>query len=79
MPPAHLDRRFSVRARHVDDHHAKHVSEASFEAAAIAFVEDLPVSVDEDSEIRVIVRDLDSGHERCFRVDLDSGDAAPCG
>ena len=79
MPQASSDRRFSVRARHVSDHHAKLFSEPSFEAAAIAFVEDLPLTVDETPEIRVIVRDLDSGHEHCFRVDLDSGDAAPCG
>jgi hypothetical protein len=36
-------------------------------------------SADDDGEISVIVRDLDSGHEHCFRIDLDSGETQPCG
>ena len=34
-------RQFAVHARHVDAHHARVVEEASFEAAAVAYVEDL--------------------------------------
>jgi hypothetical protein len=78
--PANDDRRFSVHARHEDSHHARVIREPSFEAAAAAYIEDRPVSIgDDDSEISVIVRDLDSGHEHCFRVDLDSGETQPCG
>ena len=36
------DPHFSVHARHVDSHHARVLEEASFEAAAVAYVEDLP-------------------------------------
>ena len=72
------DRQFSVHARHIDSHHARTVSERSFEAAAVAYVEDLhPIGV--EANISVIVRDLASGHEHCFRIDLDTGEAEPCG
>jgi hypothetical protein len=75
--PADTDRRFSVHARHEDGHRARVVTEASFEAAAVAYVEDLPVHA--EPEISLIVRDLDSGHEHCFRVDLETGETAACG
>ena len=52
------------------------VQEASFEAAAVAFLErDAPADGD---EAVVIVCDADTGHERCFRIDLSTGAAAPC-
>ena len=71
-------RRFSVHARH-DSHRNRLVEEASFEAAAVAYVEDFHPAVDENNEVSVIVRDLDDGREHCFRIDLDSGDTQPCG
>jgi hypothetical protein len=71
-------RRFSVYARHVDRHHARIVEEASFEAAAVAYLEDFHPPVDDSNEVSVIVRDLADGHEHCFKVDL-GGEAAPCG
>ena len=75
---ADTDRRFSVHARHEDRHRARVMTEPTFEAAAVAYVEDLPHG-DADAEISLIVRDLESGHEHCFRVDLETGEAAPCG
>ena len=72
-------RKFSVHARHVDQHHARVVEEASFEAAAVAYLEDFHPPVTQDHEIKVIVREVGTGHEHCFRVDLESGDTAPCG
>jgi len=71
--------RFSVHARHLGAHHARLLDEVSFEAAAVAYVEDLHGTAEEGQAISVIVRELDTGHEHCFRIDLDSGDAAPCG
>ena len=71
-------RRFRVHARHLDRHHDRVVSEISFEAAAISYVEHLASTVDNASEISVIVRDLDSGHEHCFRVDMSSGATESC-
>ena len=83
MTPTAANRRFSVRARHEDGRHARVLEEASFEAAAVAYLEDLPGAAaegdDDDDEISVIVRDIDSGHEHCFRVDLGKGKTAPCG
>lgn len=77
-PIAGKTRPFRVHARHVDSHHARVLDEASFEAAALAYVEDFHPPMTDAREISVIVRELDTGHERCFRIDLDSGDAAPC-
>ena len=78
MTEAANDRLFAVRARHLDSHLTRVVAEPSFEAAAVAYVEDLHTLGDEP-EISVIVRDVASGHEHCFRIDLDTGEAAPCG
>jgi hypothetical protein len=72
-------RRFRVYARHVDAHHARVLEEATFEAAAVAYVEDFAPPFTDQKEISVIVRDLGNGHEHCFKIDLDSGEAAPCG
>jgi len=69
--------RFTVHARHVDAHHARTLEEPSFEAAAIAYVEDLH-DLGAEAELSVIVREVDTGREHCFRVDLESGQAAPC-
>ncbi|WP_158916157.1 DUF5961 family protein [Caulobacter sp. S45] len=71
-------RRFSVHARHVERHHARIVAELSFEAAAVAYVEDFPLATDGDEALSVVVRDLESGREHCFRVDLETGETAPC-
>ena len=78
MSQAAETRQFRVHARHVDAHHARTLEERSFEAAAVAYVEDLH-DIGAEHEISVIVRDLGSGHEHCFRIDLDSGETAPCG
>ncbi|SFK88961.1 DUF5961 family protein [Methylocapsa palsarum] len=71
-------RQFSVRARHVDAHHARVLEEVSFEAAAVAYVEDLHALGDEP-DISVIVREVGTGREHCFRIDLESGETTPCG
>ena len=56
-------RQFSVYARHVDSHHARVLEEASFEAAALSYVEDFHPPTTEDHEISVIVREVGTGHE----------------
>ena len=71
-------RRFRVHARHVEAHDARVLEERSFEAAAVAYVEDLH-AVSDEPEISVIVREVDSGHEHCFRIDLETGETASCG
>jgi hypothetical protein len=54
------------------------MTEPSFEAAAIAYAEGLGAG-DGDDEISLIVRDLASGREHCFRIDLVSGETSDCG
>ncbi len=72
-------RRFSVHARHVDQHHARLLDEASFEAAAAAYVEDFHPAVDADHEVSVIVREVGTGYQHCFTINVDSGASASCG
>ncbi len=78
---AHGAHQFRVHARDVDAHHARLVEESSFEAAAVAYVEDfdLVVPITDDHEISVIVREVHTGHEHCFKINLDTGQPVPCG
>jgi len=69
---------FRVHARHVDAHHARTLEEPSFEAAAVAYVEDLHDLPGDGDEISVIVQEVETGHEHCFRIDLESGETSPC-
>ena len=79
MPEGAQDiRRFSVHSRNGESPHARVVEEASFEAAAVAYVEDFGIA-SADRELSLIVRDLEDGREHCFTIDLETGDAAPCG
>jgi hypothetical protein len=43
----------------------------------VAYVEDLHPGADGD--VSVIVRDVHTGQEHCFRIDLETGEAAACG
>jgi hypothetical protein len=71
-------RLFRVHARHPGAPHTHVVTEASFEAAAVAYLEVWACEATEDGTASVVVRDLASGHEHCFRLDLDTGVMAPC-
>ena len=69
-------REFHVRLIAETAHAGLVVEEASFEAAAIAFLErEAPA---DQAEARVVVCEADTGHERCFRIDLATGAAEPC-
>jgi hypothetical protein len=72
------NRTFRVHARHVGGHNARTLKEPSFEAAAVTYVEDLHELPGDVDEISVIVREVETGHEHCFRIDLDSGETSPC-
>ena len=71
-------RLFRVRARHLATSHGHVVTEASFEAAAVAWLEAWPGAIGADPTISVVVRELATGHEHCFGIDLDTGATAPC-
>lgn len=72
------ERRFRVYPRHGAGAHARVLAEVSFEAAAVAFVEDFAPAPDAGQDVAVHVLDLDSGVEHCFRIDLETGATAPC-
>jgi hypothetical protein len=44
--------------------------------AALAFLEHWAPA--NDGEVSVIVKDCETGRQECFRLDVDSGDVAPC-
>jgi len=73
---------YRVELRDQGAHHARTLHEASFEAAAVAYAEDLHgapnYGAGDSDEVSLIVRDLETGHEHCFRVDLASGETAAC-
>jgi hypothetical protein len=69
---------FRVHARHVDVHHSRTLRETSFEAAAVAYAEDLHVLPADGEEISIVVREIESGREHCFMVDLQSGETSDC-
>jgi hypothetical protein len=71
-------REFRVRDRSLDRHLARRVREASFEAAAVAYLEDHAWPAGDGHEISVVVQDTATGQEHCFRIDLDSGETTPC-
>ena len=70
---------FTVRALHLHGHHARPIDEPSPEAAAVAYVEDFAHDAEDDGALALIVRDEETGREQCFRVDLETGETAPCG
>ena len=72
-------RQFSVHALHIESHYARVLHETSFEAAAVAYMEEFHSLVLEDDQIGVIVRDLSTNHQQCFTVNLHTGELAPCG
>ena len=78
MPQA-MSKVFRVHARHIDAHHARIIEEPSFEAAAVAYVEHLHDLPGDAEEISVIVYEVESGHQYCFKIDLESGETSPCG
>ncbi len=77
-PAANPARRFSVHTRD-DAAHTRIVEEGSFEAAALAYIEDAHPPADAENEVSLVVRDLEGGREHCLRIGLDSGQIAPCG
>ena len=71
-------RRFAVHAAHESRDHGHHVEGDSFEEAAVAFVETWHPGADAEGDVSVIVREDESGHEQCFRIDVETGATNPC-
>ena len=72
------ERWFNVRLGDRPSHGGRRLVELSFEAAGVAFAEHWAPHPDAGGEVAVIVRDEDTGVERCFRIELATGEAEPC-
>ena len=70
MPYAPTGALFSVCAAHLSTRPGRQIEEASFEAAALAYLDDFVELEGDGAMIRVIVRDADGGGEHRFLVDL---------
>ena len=70
--------RYRVHPRDLEGSAVRVLEENSFEAAAVAYAEDFGYVTQGEHELKLIVRDLETGHEHCFLIDLDTGDAGPC-
>ncbi|MDB5462430.1 MAG: hypothetical protein JWP23_819 [Phenylobacterium sp.] len=74
---ARLQRRFSVHGAEENPSRARLVEGVSFEDAALHFLEDRHIGAAAD-EVSLLVEDCESGERQCFRVDLSTGETAPC-
>ena len=72
-------RTFHVFAAQDGGRHGHDIEGMSFEDAALTFVETFHPPADADGDIDVIVIAADNGRQQCFRVDVGSGEALPCG
>jgi hypothetical protein len=69
-------RRYSAHLRDEGSHGRQWVADAdSFIDAAVRFAETRDV---EDGDLSVVVTDTESGKDRCFVVNLGSGDVKAC-
>ena len=71
-------RDYSVHAADEGRGRSHRVQGTSFEDAAFAFVERWAPAPDADGDVAVIVEDAETGARHCFRIDLGSGETAPC-
>lgn len=69
-------RAFSVHGVDEAPSRGRRVEAASFETAALAFVEASHVEALPD--VSLMVEDCETGERQCFRIDLASGETAPC-
>lgn len=50
----------------------------SFEEAALLFTEVWHPAADDQGEVAIMVVDKETGAQRCYTVDIGSGEAEPC-
>jgi hypothetical protein len=70
-----LQRRFSVHGVEDAPSRALILEGLSFEDAALHYLEDRHVA---DDEVSLLVEDCLTGERQCFRIDLETGETAPC-
>ena len=72
-----LQRRYSVHGTDEAPSRGLLVEGVSFEDAALSFAEHQHAAPNEQ-EVSLLVEDCDTGERQCFRVDLSTGETAPC-
>lgn len=75
MQPS-LQRRFAVHAAAEAAACSRLVEGVSFEDAALHFLEDR--HLEGDTTVQLFVEDCQTGEQQCFRIDLATGETAPC-
>ena len=75
---AGLQRRFSVHGAADAPSRSHMVEGVSFEDAALHVIEDRHPAGDADDEVSLFVEDCETGERQCFRIDLATGETAPC-
>lgn len=75
--PAALQRPFSVHGIAEAPSHGCLVQGMSFEDAALHYLQDRHLEAPDD-EVSLFVEDCESGERQCFRIDLATGETAPC-
>jgi hypothetical protein len=72
-----LQRRFSVHGVEDAPSRGCMVDGLTFEDAALHYIEDRHVEAAGD-EVSLLVEDCATGERQCFRIDLSTGETAPC-
>ncbi|MDB5476924.1 MAG: hypothetical protein JWP49_2435 [Phenylobacterium sp.] len=74
---ASLERSFSVHGLEEAPSRGQRVEAINFQDAALAFLEAHHPQV-EAAEVSLLVEDCETGERQCFRVDVATGETAPC-
>ena len=78
MTDLSLQRRFCVQGVAATAQRSHLVEGVSFEDAALHFVEDHSPAADDGDEVSLYVEDMATGERQCFRIDVGTGETAPC-
>jgi len=70
-----MTRAYSVHGLDEAPSRGRRVKAASFEAAALVFLE---AHAPEGAEASLMIEDCETGVRQCFRIDLATGETAPC-
>lgn len=70
-------REYSVHGLEASPSRGRRVEAATFEDAALSFLEAHHPDAAGD-EVSLLVEDCETGERQCFRIDLASGETAPC-
>ena len=77
QPSPSPSRRYSVHGVDETPSRGHMVEGVSFEDAALHYVGDCHPAADDD-EVALFVEDCETGERQCFRIDLATGETAPC-